>query len=277
MGMYFLLSPAKSLNETDAIPVDIQQSYSQPALIEQACQLMSILKQQEPTDIMALMHVSEKIAQLNVQRNQVWSWSKEQPFSTQGATPAKAAVYLFDGDVYTGLDVYNMNGDAINYLNQHVGILSGLYGLLKPLDLILPYRLEMGTKLTNTKGSHLYDFWGTQIAELINQRMQLIQATDTDAADNILVNLASNEYFKAVQKKALTGNIITPRFEDQKNGKYKVISFYAKKARGMMVKYAVDNQLNHAEQLKGFDLAGYYYVEAASDDKTWTFRRDEVV
>lgn len=265
--MYFLLSPAKSLNETDAIPVDVSRQFSQPALIEEACELMQVLKTKEPTDIMALMSVSDKIAQLNAERNQSWAWSEEQPFTTD---TAKAAVYLFDGDVYTGLDVYNMDKITVDYLNSHVGILSGLYGLIKPLDLILPYRLEMGTKMANDKGANLYEFWDTKIAALINKNM-----SDNNNESNLLINLASNEYFKSVKKKALNAEVITPRFEDEKGGKYKVISFYAKKARGLMVKYAADNKITDAEQLKDFDLAGYYYCPEASDEKTWTFRRDK--
>jgi cytoplasmic iron level regulating protein YaaA (DUF328/UPF0246 family) len=162
-----------------------------------------------------------------------------------------------------------MDKDTMLYLNEHLGILSGLYGVLKPLDLMQPYRLEMGTKLKNTRGDNLYEFWGEKITDIINKQM-------ADSDDKVLINLASNEYFKSVKKKALDAQIITPRFEDEKNGQYKVISFYAKKARGLMVKYAADNKLTKAEQLKQFDLAGYYYCEDASDDKTWTFRRDEV-
>jgi len=132
-----------------------------------------------------------------------------------------------------------------------------------------PYRLEMGTKLKNARGGNLYEFWGEKITDIINKQM-------ADSDDKVLINLASNEYFKSVKKKALDAQIITPRFEDEKNGQYKVISFYAKKARGLMVKYAADNKLTKAEQLKNFDLAGYYYVDELSDDNTWTFRRDEV-
>lgn len=284
--MYFLLSPAKSLNEKDAVPIAIEEQYSQPNLMESACRLMSVLKTKEPTDIMELMHVSEKIAQLNAERNQHWAWSADSPFTTEVSTEtntsanmlAKPAVYLFDGGVYTGLDVYNMDKSTVEYLNSHLGILSGLYGLLKPLDLILPYRLEMGTKLANDKGENLYEFWDTQISELINQRMaELAESTTNSEEDNVLINLASNEYFKSVKEGALTAKVITPRFEDEKNGKFKVISFYAKKARGLMVKYASDNKLTNAEDLKNFDLAGYYFYAEGSDDKTWTFRRAEQV
>ena len=145
-------------------------------------------------------------------------------------------------------------------------------GVLKPLDLIQPYRLEMGTKLKNDRGDNLYQFWGEQVTKVINQRMS--EAAE-QGEDNVLVNLASNEYFKSVKKKSLEADIITPRFEDEKNGKYKVISFYAKKARGLMVKYAADNKITKAEDLKQFDLAGYYYVDELSDENNWIFRRDE--
>ena len=264
--MYFLLSPAKSLNEKDAVPVNLGNYYSQPELIEHSQVLMKNLKAKEPIDLQELMSISNDLAQLNAKRNQQWRWSKEQPFTLDNAKPAG---YLFDGDVYTGLDMYHMDKNTAIYVNEHLGILSGLYGVLKPLDLIQPYRLEMGTKLKNARGDSLYEFWGDEVTNVINARM-------ADSNDKVLVNLASNEYFKVIKKKALNAEIITPRFEDEKNGQYKVISFYAKKARGLMVKYAADNKLTNAEQLKQFDLAGYYYVDELSDDKTWMFRREEV-
>lgn len=267
--MYFVLSPAKSLNESDEIPVNLGNHYSQPQLIEHAQELMKVLKSKEPVDLQELMSISDDLAQLNAQRNQQWSWGDTSPFTQDNA---KAAGYLFDGDVYTGLDMYNLDKETVIYLNEHLGILSGLYGVLKPLDLIQPYRLEMGTKLENERGDNLYQFWGEHITEVINQRMG--QAAE-QGEDNVLINLASNEYFKSVKKKSLKAQIITPRFEDEKSGKYKVISFYAKKARGLMVKYAADNKITQAEDLKNFDLAGYYYVEELSDEHNWTFRRDE--
>ena len=260
--MYFVLSPAKSLNETDAVPLNLDNYYSQPTLIEDSAELIKNLKAKDPIDLQELMKISADLANLNAERNRNWQY----PFTSDNAKPA---TYLFDGDVYTGLASYEMDKETMLYLNEHLGILSGLYGLLKPLDLMLPYRLEMGTKLKNERGDTLYEFWGEQITDAINTQM-------ADSNDKILVNLASNEYFKAVKKKALEAQIITPRFEDEKNGQYKVISFYAKKARGLMVKYAADNKLTSAEQLKQFDLAGYYYVDDASDDKTWVFRRDSM-
>ena len=263
--MYFLLSPAKSLNEKDAVPVNLGNYYSQPELIEHAQVLMKDLKAKEPIDLQELMSISDDLAQLNARRNQDWAWSANTPFTGDNAKPAG---YLFDGDVYTGLDMYHMDKDTAIYVNEHLGILSGLYGVLKPLDLIQPYRLEMGTKLKNDRGDNLYEFWGEEVTKTINARM-------ADSEDKVLINLASNEYFKVIKKKALNAQIITPRFEDEKNGQYKVISFYAKKARGLMVKYAADNKLTNVGHLKQFDLAGYYYVDELSDDKTWTFRRDK--
>ena len=264
--MYFLLSPAKSLNEKDAVPVNLGNYQSQPELIEHSQVLMKNLKAKEPIDLQELMSISDDLAQLNAKRNQDWAWSENEPFTDNNAKPAG---YLFDGDVYSGLDMYQMDKETAIYVNEHLGILSGLYGVLKPLDLIQPYRLEMGTKLKNERGDNLYEFWGEAVTDAINARMP-------DSDDKVLVNLASNEYFKVIKKKALNAEVITPRFEDEKNGQYKVISFYAKKARGLMVKYAADNQLTNAEQLKQFDLAGYYYVDELSDVKTWTFRRDAV-
>ncbi|WP_182407093.1 peroxide stress protein YaaA [Psychrobacter sp. GP33] len=264
--MYFLLSPAKALNEIDAVPIDWGSHYSHPALIDDSVELMQHLKSKDPIDLQELMSLSNTLATLNAERNQKW----QVPFTTDNAKPA---AYLFDGDVYTGLDSYDMGKETMQYLNNHLGILSGLYGLLKPLDLIQPYRLEMGTKLKNKRGDNLYEFWDTHITELLNER---IKESQPDNDDKVLINLASNEYFKAVKKSKVVAQIITPRFEDEKNGQYKVISFYAKKARGLMVKYAADNKLTSAEQLKKFDLAGYYYCADASDDKTWVFRRDAV-
>lgn len=264
--MYLLLSPAKNLNETDAIPLALADAYSQPVLMAHACDLMAVLKPLAPTDLSALMGISDKLAQTNAVRNQQWAWDTDKPFSTEGDTPAKPAIYLFDGDVYTGLNAYQLGHAEIHYLNNQVGILSGLYGVLKPLDLVLPYRLEMGTKLANPRGKDLYQFWGHHLTELLNARM-------AEIGSETLVNLASNEYFKAVNPKHLAADIITPRFEDSKDGKYKVISFYAKKARGLMARYAAENQLTDVNDLKSFDLDGYRFVEAASTGSDWVFRR----
>lgn len=270
--MYFLLSPAKNLDDTTALPdfvaTDFKPQLQQPALMPQACDVMKALKPLEPTDLSALMGISDKLAQLNAVRNQAWAWDDNKPFALDSKNPAKPAIYLFDGDVYTGLDAYSLDKNHLAYLNQHLGILSGLYGLLKPLDLILPYRLEMGTKLKTANSDNLYQFWGETITDLINQRM-------AETGDTLLINLASTEYFKAVHPKKINADIITPRFEDSKqDGVYKVVSFYAKNARGLMMRYACQHNIQQVDDLKNFNLSGYYFAESASTRSEWVFRRD---
>ena len=225
--MFFLLSPAKNLDEKTAIPLPSHTVYSNPRFIEQAAQLMQTLKNYDVIDLQELMGVSAKIAELNVIRNQHWAY----PFDEN----AKPAIYL-------------------------------LYGLLKPLDLILPYRLEMGTKFQTKQADNLYQFWGNKITDQINQHLK--------QSDGILVNLASQEYFGAVHPKQIQGRIITPRFEDAKNDGYKVVSFYAKKARGLMVNYAAKHQIQDVEDLKYFDTDGYYFAPSVSDENHWVFRRE---
>ncbi|MDO4442150.1 MAG: peroxide stress protein YaaA [Moraxella sp.] len=258
--MYFLLSPAKNLDEKTALPIDIAEHISEPTLIEQAIDLMKTLKTKDVLDLQELMHISAKIAELNVARNHAWAY----PFDES----AKPAVYLFDGDVYTGLDAYSLDKDEILYLNKHLGILSGLYGLLKPLDNMLPYRLEMGVKFKTPNADNLYQYWGDTITDLINERIK-------DSGSDVLINLASNEYYGAVNPAKIDADIITPKFLDQKNGQYKIVSFYAKKARGMMVNYACTHGITDPEALKGFDTDGYYFDEKLSSDDEWVFKRDE--
>ncbi|WP_294035540.1 peroxide stress protein YaaA [uncultured Moraxella sp.] len=258
--MYFLISPAKNLDEKTPVPLPLADSYTTPALIDDATTLMQTLKHCDVLDIQELMGVSAKIAELNVARNQRWAY----PFGDD----AKPAVYLFDGDVYTGLDAYALDAQEISYLNTHLGILSGLYGLLKPLDLMLPYRLEMGTKFKTPQADNLYQYWGDTITHLINERI-------AESGSDVLVNLVSSEYYGAVNPSNINARIITPRFEDEKNGKFKVISFYAKKARGMMVNYAAKHGITDPEALKGFDTDGYYFDSGVSDDDNWVFRRFE--
>lgn len=266
--MYFVLSPAKNLNEKKDVPFDFSQHYTQPALMEHACELMSELKKLEPTDLSELMSISAKLGQLNAVRNQNWAWDTAEPFKVDCTQrPAKPALYLFDGDVYTGLAAHQLTEPQVSYLNDRLGILSGLYGLLKPLDLMLPYRLEMGTKLKTHKGDHLYHFWDKTITDLVNTRMQ-------QQGHNTLINLASTEYFKAIHPKKINAQIITPRFEDGNAGNYKVVSFYAKKARGLMVRFAAENQLTKPDELKAFNLDGYYFVAQASSATEFVFRRD---
>ena len=255
--MLFVISPAKNLNENQTAPV---AAYSQPDLLADAAVLMDELRRLAPQDIAKLMHVSDKIALLNAERNAAW----QPPFTPENA---KQAVYLFIGDVYEGLAAESQPPAGVDYLQAHLRILSGLYGLLRPLDLIQPYRLEMGTALANPRGKNLYEFWGDTIAEALNRALAE-QQTDT------LINLASQEYFKSVSGK-LKARLITPVFKDEKNGQYKVISFYAKRARGLMVRYAAEQQISEPEELKAFDLEGYAYNAAASNEKEWVFLRAE--
>ncbi len=256
--MFFVLSPAKTLDETTPAPTQV---YSQSPLLAQSEALIKVCRKLSPQAIAELMKVSDKIAVLNTERFGDW----RTPFDLNNA---KQAVYLFKGDVYEGLNAYTLSKPSTDYLQQHLGILSGLYGILKPLDLMQPYRLEMGTKLSNPKGANLYHYWGSTIAKQINQYMK-------DSGQSTLINLASNEYFKAVDQKTLAYPIITPIFKDKKNGVYKIISFYAKRARGLMVRYAAEQQLNSPEGLKKFDLDGYYYSEADSKANEWVFLREE--
>ena len=256
--MYFLLSPAKNLNEKRDFTPKI---YSQPPLLEEAEILMNDVRPLAPQQIAELMHVSDKIALLNVERNQQW----QTPFTTDNA---KQALFMFNGDVYEGIDAYGRSDEEISYIHNHVRILSGLYGILRPLDLIQPYRLEMGTPLKNSRGKNLYEFWGNRVTERLNYTLKCSE-------DGIVVNLASQEYFKAVQPTKLGGRLITPVFQDEKNGRYKIISFYAKRARGLMVRYAAEHGITDPEQLKGFDCEGYRFNEAASGANEWVFLREE--
>ncbi|QUM78139.1 peroxide stress protein YaaA [Moritella sp. 24] len=257
--MLIVVSPAKTLDfET---PPTTEQ-YSQADLTVHSAELIDVCRQLTPMDLSSLMKISDKLAGLNAARFTEW---------TADFTPenAKQAVFAFKGDVYTGLDAESFSETDMAFAQQHFRILSGLYGLLRPLDLIKAYRLEMGTKLTNGRGTNLYQFWGDIVTDKVN---------DTLAAqgDKVLINLASNEYFKAVQKKRLKGQVITPVFKDCKAGKYKIISFYAKKARGLMARYIIDNQLKDVAELKAFDTDGYYYCEAESTDIELVFKRDEI-
>lgn len=258
IAVFFILSPAKNLNETEASPV---KEFSQPALLEQSVILMERLRELSPQELSALMGVSDKIARLNTERNAAW----QPPFAPHNA---KQAAYLFNGDVYEGLDAATLEPFQVAWLQRHVGLLSGLYGLLRPLDLIQPYRLEMGTKLANPRGKDLYAFWGGRITELLAQRM-------AEAQTDVLINLASQEYFKSIQPGKLDGRLITPVFQDEKNGRYKIISFYAKRARGLMLRYAAERELSQPEQLLDFDSEGYAFCAAASSENEWVFRRTE--
>ena len=255
--MLFLLSPAKAL-DYDTPPVT--QAHTQPLFVPQAQALIGVLRDKSPQDIATLMDLSDPLAGLNVARYQAW-----QPhFNFDNA---KQAVLAFNGDVYEGLDAKTLSEGELQWAQAHLCILSGLYGVLRPLDLMQPYRLEMGTRLPTDQGRNLYQFWGAQIAEYLNQRA----AAD---ATPVVVNLASEEYFKSVDLKTLKPRVVTCVFEELKAGKYKVISFMAKRARGLMVRYAVQHRLTHVDGLKNFDWEGYRYVPAASEPDRLVFRRD---
>jgi len=257
--MIVVISPAKTLDfETPATTSE----FTEAKLLDQSQLLINRCQQLSMQDIASLMKVSDKIAGLNVARFAQW----QTPMSLDN--DAKQCLFAFKGDVYTGLEAETLNDTALQYAQHHLRILSGLYGLLRPLDLMLAYRLEMGTRLDNERGTNLYQFWGDLITEQLNAQL-------TAQNSEYLVNLASNEYFKAVKTKALKATVITPIFKDQKNGQYKVISFYAKKARGLMARYIMENEITDIEQLKGFTVAGYYFVAAASTSTDLVFQRDQ--
>ncbi|MBA3988278.1 peroxide stress protein YaaA [Aliidiomarina maris] len=256
--MLLVVSPAKNLDFESPAAVD---DYTQPRHLDDSAALIQRARELSPQQIASLMKISDKLAGLNAARFAEW----QTPFTPDNA---KAAVFAFNGDVYAGLDAASLSPDTIAYAQQHMRILSGLYGLLRPLDLMQAYRLEMGTKLDNPRGKDLYAFWGARIAEQLNQDMQ-------QSGDKYLLNLASNEYFKAVDKKALDAEIISPVFKDTKNGQLKVISFYAKKARGMMARYVVENQVTSLKELKGFTAEGYKYDAALSSESAPVFTRPE--
>lgn len=256
--MLVVVSPAKTLDYESPLAT---QKYTQPELIDYSKQLIDVCRRLTPADVASLMKVSDKIADLNVGRFQEWS-------DTFTPDNARQAILAFKGDVYTGLDAQSLSEDDFAYAQAHLRMLSGLYGLLRPLDLMQPYRLEMGTKLANDKGSNLYQFWGNVITDKLNQAI-------AKQGDNVLINLASNEYFKAVKPKALDAQVITPVFKDCKKGQYKVISFYAKKARGMMARYIIDHKISSVADLTQFDTAGYYFAEQESTPTELVFKREE--
>ncbi len=255
--MLTIISPAKTLDYESPLPT---AEFSQPALLDKSAPLVQILKQMSPQELASLMRISDKLATLNAARYGEW----DAEFTPENA---RQALFAFKGDVYEGLDAYSMDDFELGFAQQHLAILSGLYGVLKPLDLMRPYRLEMGTKLRNPAGNDLYSYWGDTINE------QIRAALDAQG-DNLLINLASNEYFKSVRVKTLGAQIYTPVFKDLKNGQYKVISFYAKKARGMMARYIIDNRLESIEQLKQFDLAGYHFSDIDSTRFQLVFKRE---
>ena len=252
--MKIVISPAKSLNFEKEVPTS---TFSEPQFLKQAVTIQRTLKKKKPKALSKLMDISEKLAELNWQRNQEW----QTPFTTANARPA---VYAFDGDVYLGLDVYSLPQDKLEVLQDKLRILSGLYGLLKPLDLMQAYRLEMGTSMPIGKNKNLYEFWKKTITKTLNSELK---------KGELFINLASNEYFSAVDDKALKVPVITPEFKDYKDGNLKMISFFAKKARGMMVRYIIDTNAETIDDLKGFNYEGYGFDANLSKGNILVFTR----
>lgn len=258
--LLFLLSPAKKLDYDSPVRTTL---HTQPLMVAQAQALIAVLQQKTPDEIQALMKLSPALTELNVQRYADW-----QPTFT--LENARQAVLAFNGDVYEGLQASELSDEQLQWAQQHALILSGLYGVLRPLDLMQPYRLEMGTRLATAQGKNLYAYWGSQIAAYINSQLEGAPATPA-----VVVNLASNEYFKAVDKQHLRAPVVDCVFQDQKGDEWKIISFYAKKARGLMLRYAIEQRINQVEGLKGFALDGYRFTAEASSATTLVFRRPE--
>ena len=252
--MLIVLSPAKSL-DLDSPPTT--KLRTTPQFIDRAAELIRVLKDYSPAQVGALMSISDPLAVLNVTRYASWH---------PDHADARQAVMSFDGDVYGGLDARSLKPKALAYVQDHVRILSGLYGVLRPLDQMHPYRLEMGTKLANPRGKDLYAFWGETVTDALNEALAASGAS-------ALVNLASEEYFRSVKPKLLKAPLVVPVFEDWKNGRYKIISFFAKRARGMMARYAAERGITDPQKLKKFDVDGYAFDKSASTEKEWVFRR----
>ncbi|MFT5320203.1 MAG: cytoplasmic iron level regulating protein YaaA (DUF328/UPF0246 family) [Pseudohongiellaceae bacterium] len=256
--MLIVISPAKTL--------DLESKYkkvsnTKPEFLTDSRKLVKIMREHTSDDLKQLMHISEAISILNVERFKNW----KTPFSEANARPS---IFTFKGDVYTGLEVENFSAADLKYSQEHLRILSGLYGLLKPLDLMQAYRLEMGTSLENERGKNLYAFWGDKITRAVNRDLQAQH-------DEVLINLASNEYFSVLDTKLLKADVITPIFKDYSNGKYKVISFFAKKARGKMAAWIIQNRIKDLDSLKGFKQEGYKYSKDESSAQKPVFLRKQ--
>jgi cytoplasmic iron level regulating protein YaaA (DUF328/UPF0246 family) len=255
--MLMVISPAKTL---DFETPPTTERYTQPQYLDHSQELITQLRELSPAQIGELMHLSDKLSGLNAARFGSWN---------PAFTPdnAKQALLAFKGDVYTGLQAETLSDKDLDYAQGHLRMLSGLYGLLRPLDLMQPYRLEMGTKLANGRGKDLYAFWGTRISEWLNEAL-------ADQGDDVLLNLASNEYFSAVKRPALKARVIDTEFRDFKNGQYKIISFYAKKARGMMSRFVISERIDTPDALKQFDIQGYRFNKERSSPDKLVFLRD---
>jgi len=254
--MLTVISPAKTL---DFDTPTVTDAYTQPVHLTQSRKLVRRLRELSADDISKLMSVSDSLAELNQQRFKQW----KTPFKPENA---RQALFAFKGDVYLGLDAYSMNSADVEFAQDHLRILSGLYGLLRPLDLMQAYRLEMGTRLDTEQGSNLYQFWNDRITKSLNQELKQSQS-------QTLINLASGEYFKSIKPKQLKAAVITPAFKEYRDGQYKFIQFFAKKARGLMARYLIDKKIDDPEALKEFDYAGYGFSPELSDHKEWVFTR----
>ena len=254
--MLIVVSPAKKLDYDTPSTTD---RYSEPDFLDQSQLLINNLRNYSALDLAELMKLSMKLAELNFDRYHDW---------TVKFTPdnAKQCLLAFKGDVYTGMDAESFSEDDLDYAQSYLRILSGLYGLLKPLDLMMPYRLEMGTRLENSRGKNLYEFWGDRITDAVNVQLKV-------QGDDILINLASNEYFKSIKPKRVAGRIITPQFKERKGDDYKMIGIYAKRARGLLSRYILQNRLEEPESIKAFDVDGYSFNELLSKDDQWVFTR----
>lgn len=254
--MLIVISPAKTLYEQAPVRVD---RFTQAEFLPEAEKIVSVLKKKKPAQIAKLMDISPKLAELNFKRFQEWSL----PFTPENAWQG---VLMFNGDVYQGLKAETFSDAEFDRAQQQLRILSGVYGLLKPLDLIQPYRLEMGTSVAIARKKNLYEFWKTKITAKLNEEL-------SNSEQKVLINLASNEYFSAIDPKKLKGRIITPAFKENKGGQYQMVSFFAKKARGLMSRFIIQNRLSNPEDLKAFDLEGYFYNNQLSKNDNWVFTR----
>ena len=257
--MIHLLSPAKSLDFESEI---VHKTFTQPNFMAEAKTLVKTLKSTSRSQVKELMSISDALTELNTNRYQSWSGS------TEPSEKSRQAVMAFTGDVYQGLSAKTLTDKNLKYSQNHLVILSGMYGTLRPLDVMEPYRLEMGTSLKVGKAANLYKFWEDKPTNFINERLEEI-------GSKLVVNLASNEYFKVINKKILNGELVSPEFKDEKNGKYKIISFYAKKARGYMSRYIIENQIENQKDLEGFDVAGYRFNKDLSKNGIPVFTREE--
>ena len=254
--MLTVISPAKTLDYETPM---VTENFTRPAHLTQSRQLIKRLRELSASDLSALMHISDGLAELNRQRFKQW----KTPFKPDNA---RQAMFAFKGDVYLGLDAYSLRPDDVDFAQDHLRILSGLYGLLRPLDLMQPYRLEMGTRLDTDQGSNLYQFWDERITRSLNQELR-------QAETKTLINLASGEYFKSIRPKKLRADIVTPAFKEYRDGQYRFIQFFAKKARGLMARYLIDQRVDRPDGLKDFNYEGYAYDASLSDEREWVFTR----